>query len=658
MSTQIKTAASILFLCTSLAACFSSEQTDATSSQPEESGSTGGTTEPTDLTLPGSRLGTTTTLDPGCADCPSIPTFERSTNTTVRTVWVADYTVEQSNFDHLAIQQAIDAAGVGGRVIFESGREYTICKMLLAKPDQIWQPSSNAPATLKRCTTPVATLTADTAAGATAVLVSDASKFEPGMWISPVRASGNDFYAGELTHHPVTEASGEVIRFYNGLEQAYQAGDKLVTSFAMIQDASGTLFEGLVFDGNAAGNDHFVSWARHSTLWLRSSDSAVRHSRFINAQGDAITVQGRNNLIEYNEFYELNGAAMHFSAAKQTAVRGNHLIATNQQADRVAHAEAAATWSLGNEDILMEANCIRDIPVAGFGIILVHGSNYGADIRDNQICRVESLLDVVTVSDLDIDLLFTGNRVEKARQFKLQGDDATLTGVEISGNRFDDTGVLARNVDDLVIHDNAFFQSADADLKDGDESLYNKLASIHVRGGVNISIARNSVASGRKGIQVYNWLNRASDVIIQNNTLAGQYESGLVIGNLASITSSNPDNSDFAGISATQNTITSNVLQAGQSAVELGRRAAFSSNCVESNGVGVRVYGYPDGQNVPNWNISDNWIDSQSESLFALEPFTRGPRLYDNRVSGDVAEALLENNPLSVAPEMLSETCE
>ncbi|MEM9605245.1 MAG: right-handed parallel beta-helix repeat-containing protein [Pseudomonadota bacterium] len=559
--------------------------------------------------------------------------------------------------EEYALQRAIDAAGDGGSVVFESDRVYTICKMLRPRPNQLWQPSGEAPATLRRCDSPVTTLIADALPGATSVAVASTAGFEPGMWVSPVREGGNDYYAGEFAHHPVYEVSPGLVQFHNGLGKAYSAGDKLVTSFAMVRDANGVTFEGLVFDGNAAGNDHFVSWARHSSLWMHSLDSTVKHSAFIDSQGDAITVQGLDNLIEYNTFTQLNGAALHFSAANQTIVRNNHMIETNLQAQRVVHAEAAATWSLGNQDILIENNCIQDISEAAFGHILVHGNNYGADIRDNQVCRVNTLMTVVTNSDFTVDLLLTGNSIDKGGRLNLVGNNSTLSGIEISGNRITDTAISTKNTRDLTIENNLFTVSDDADFRDELESPNNKLATIVVRGGDQISITGNELAGGRKGIQVHNADTRTANVTVANNTVLDNTETAILVGHLSSIDSSDPDQSDFAGVEVRDNTVDSAVLGAGHSAIELGRRARFSGNCVSSNQFGVRVHGYPSTPSVPAWDIVDNRVSSASTSFVASTPFTYGPLFLRNTADQGISSALLSSNPGSEPPTAQTVDC-
>jgi hypothetical protein len=90
----------------------------------------------------------------GCSSCQTLPPFSPGATSKPLTVHVSEYgAVGSGQNEHEQNQLAVNAAGEGGRVVFESGRVYIICKMLDAQPGQFWQPSSSQVATLKRCNT-------------------------------------------------------------------------------------------------------------------------------------------------------------------------------------------------------------------------------------------------------------------------------------------------------------------------------------------------------------------------------------------------------------------------------------------------------------------------------------------------------------------------
>lgn len=606
----------------------------------------------------------------GCASCPLLPPFSPDASSKPVSVRVSEFgAIGSGQNEHEEIQRAVNAAGEGGRVIFDSGRVYFICKMLEALPGQLWQPSSGEAATLKRCNTPVTTLTADVSIGATELPVASVAGFETGMWISPVRHADDSFSGGEVIQHPVAHVSGNVLSIYNSLEKAYGAGDKVVTSFAMVRDTrdqDGVVFEGLVFDGNAQNNDHFVSWARHSSLWLTGNSSQVRHSRFVHSQGDAITDQGVSSLIEFNEFTELNGSAVHFSSAAQTLVRNNHMWKTNLRAERVEHAEAAITWSLLNTDIRVENNCIRDIPVAAFGEINIHGANHGTAIQNNQVCNTRSVLAVLSSQNLAADLVFSNNVVERGGLMLLLGlGNTRLSDIEISGNTLEDSPIYALDNENLNIVNNRISFTGSPD-SGGDPETAIDLADVNIdsvtgitiSGGSNIEISGNEITAGRTGIKMLN-----SNALIQNarvidNRLIDQFDSGLIAGFRLYI-DQEALVSDLRGVSASGNTVISNRLSRESAAVELGRGASFTDGCVISSGEGIRIHGYQNNVLEPLAVISNNKIKSDIDSLSitATSPYSRGIVLFDNEASNGIAPILLSDNPGAEIPDLLTANC-
>jgi hypothetical protein len=584
----------------------------------------------------------------GCAACGALPAFVADRSARARTVHVSEFgATGGGGAEHVAVQRAVSAAGAGGRVLFESGRTYNLCQMITAMPDQIWQPSSDRPATLRRCAARVTTLTADVSAGSTLLPVASVGGFETGMWVSPVLPGRNDFPAGELVHHPIRAINATSLSVLRGMEQRYPAGSKVVTSFSLVRGVDNTIFEGLIFDGNAAQNDHFVSWARHSSLWLAGQGGVVRHNRFINSQGEAITAQGQGTTIEYNEFDQLNGSAVHLSDARDTTIRGNHIRNTNQRAARVHHSEAAITWSTANRNITVEQNCLRDTPVAAFGEINVHGRNDGATIRANQICRTGSLLLARTVENLSLNLSFNNNVAEQAGSVVVTGlRGTTLADVELRDNRFDDTTIEATDTRRLLVDGNRFSLSSD----DAD--------ALAVSGGLDTTLVNNHITGGRHAITITHSNRKlTTTTTIDGNTLLQQSDSGLLVGNRATIDSENLRQSDFRAVSANGNTVSSNQITAGRAAVELGRGASFSNGCVESNAQGIRLHGYAGSLLTPLARVTGNDIDSAGVSIVASPPYTAGIDMAGNAATNGVVPSLLAANPGAQAPGPLANGC-
>ncbi len=587
----------------------------------------------------------------GCADCGMLPAYIPDRTARPRTVHVSEFGATGGAIaEHMAVQQAVNAAGEGGRVLFESGRTYHLCQMVIAQPGQIWQPSGERPATLRRCAARLTTLTADVAAGSTVLPVASALGFETGMWVSPVLPGRNDFPAGELVHHPISAINATLLTVLRGMQQRYPAGSKVVSSFSLVRGLDNTTFEGLIFDGNAEQNDHFVSWARHSSLWLAGQGGIVRHNRFIHSQGEAITAQGQGTVIEYNAFEQLNGSAVHLSNARDTTIRGNHIRNTNQRAERVHHSEAAITWSTANQNITVEHNCVRDTPVAAFGDISVHGRNAGATIRANQVCRTRSLLVARTVESLSLNLSFQDNSAALAGSVELIGlRGTTLADVQIRNNRLDDTFIRATDTRRLVVDGNRISLSSNS---------LDTPPALAVSGGVDTQVSNNQITGGRHAITITHSNNLLTTAtMIDGNTLLQQSDSGLLIGDRATIDSDNARQSDFRAISANANTVSSNQIDAGRAAVEIGRGASFSNGCVESNAQGIRLHGYAGTPLTPPARVAGNEIDSAGVSIVASPPYTLGIDIVANAASSGIVPSLLAANPDAQVPTPLQSGC-
>ncbi len=315
--------------------------------------------------------------------------------------------------------------------------------------------------------------------------------------------------------------------------------------FAMVHDDEDNVtFEGLEFDGNRAGNDHFVSWARHSTVWLSYTNSIVRNSSFINSQGDALTIQGNNNLIEYNSFNDLNGSALHFSSAADATVRQNTMNNTNEQFERVVHAEAAITWSLGNQNINIEHNCIQNSSSGAFGKIAFHGSNKGAHITGNKICNASKLVWALTTENLEADLTFSNNIAINAGILDIYAlSSSSLTNITIENNTLVNSAVSLDKLNDVTVAGNHFELSPESSLNsevsDTSDGLLNVIDSQDVK------ISSNFLSGGAKGLYIRDGSRVGKDINIRSNSFTGQSHESITLGNISSLDSGSTSDRDY-----------------------------------------------------------------------------------------------------------------
>lgn len=600
--------------------------------------------DPTNPTVDESKVEQVCNYQPketSCPSCDPLPTFSPAEDGKLATaIKVEDYGAigNGEQRDHSAIQAAIDAAGSNGTIVFQGGKTYLICQMLRAKQGQLWTRIGAEPATIKRCDTPVARLTQSASIGDTTVQVDTSSGFEAGMWISPVKASGNAFDDGEIIHHPVTNVSPNTIVFYNGLGKSYSTGDKLVTSFAMVHDNENNVtFEGLEFDGNRAGNDHFVSWARHSTLWFSNENSIVRNSSFINSQGDALTIQGSNNLVEFNSFNNLNGSALHFSSAIGATARQNTITNTNEQFERVVHAEAAVTWSLGNQNITIENNCIQNSGSAVFGKIAFHGSNKGASITGNKICNASKLLWALTTENLEADLTFSNNTAVNAGIIDIYAlSNMSLSNIRIENNTLLNSIVSLDQVNDVTVAGNHFEISAQSELNSTvSESTDGMLTVI---GSRNVDISNNFISGGTKGLFVRDSSTIGSGIKLKGNSFTGQTHEAMTLGYIPTLENGSSANNNYV---VENNLVCEKTMASLSTAVYLPPGTQFTNNCVLSNERAIAPFGHSASTTLQKLSLSNNVIISDGVNFDLRNGLVHDIDLDNNTLSQTVPTELL-----------------
>ena len=218
--------------------------------------------------------------------------FQASSQSTVS---VDDYGAvgDGVTYSHVAIQNAITAAGPGGTVLFSSDSVYSIAQRLIALSAQTWLGRG---ATLRRCDSIRSRLTAAAPAGTKSIEVEDASQFEVGMDVTPIRGPAmQDGEGGFDWDHRIVSISGNVITMENGLGQAYSAGDFFITIHPLIEvpcETEGVSMTELRFDGNRDKNYDNHAWQLAQIIVLCGNNQRVENCLFENSWGDAINLGG------------------------------------------------------------------------------------------------------------------------------------------------------------------------------------------------------------------------------------------------------------------------------------------------------------------------------------------------------------------------------
>ncbi|MBN2801267.1 MAG: right-handed parallel beta-helix repeat-containing protein [Deltaproteobacteria bacterium] len=537
-------------------------------------------------------------------------------------------------WDHQAIQQAIEAAGEGGTLIFTGGKTYTVCQPLSPLSGQTWTRDGDAPATLRRCDPPAVTLTAGVLAGDTRLPVDHPERLEVGMWVSPVRAGAGTFFDGEgLMHHPVLEVFPDAIRVWNGLEQDYPAGAIVVPSFALVTvKGDDVTLEGLTFDGNRGGNDAFVSWGRHSSLavGMDTERCHVHHNRFLDSQGDALTMQGHNAEVDHNLFEDLNGSAIHLSWSEDVGIHHNTLRRTNLKAASVQHAEGAITWSLNNKRMEVEDNCVEEVEVPAFADVMLHGGNDGVVLRRNAVCHTGGVLHVYNISTEPVatELIVEENRAIDAGDLIVAGV-APISGLSVEGNRVHNGAIALQRVEGAVVRGNTV---EEVRVRDGGAPL------IWLAGCPSALVEDNTLFGGRYGVAVSAWQGTASDwTQVRGNSALQQLNYALITGTEGYL---DAEGSELTGVVADDNVLCSSVLGKRDTLVHLGRGSVLARSCVTSNAGGVALHGNPEPRDHGGSLVLSCTLQADGE-LFPLQrPYVHDLTLSGNTLSSPLREPL------------------
>jgi len=331
-------------------------------------------------------------------------------------MWVPEYTPGECDAladDHVSagvldLSAACTAAGVNGVLGFTGATEYILDRMAATLSGQtLTSVGSNDRAIVKRIDTPTTTLSVAASITDTSISVVDSSVFKVGQYISPVDGSGD---GDRDALHQITDITGPVITFGNGLDKGYLIGDSVVLSNPMIKLTTDNDIAGLLIDGNTANNSLFRAWERHYSLWVQTllTGIVIRNNHFRNGQADDINMHGTGTHIRDNFSFDCSSALIHFSGADGTRVYRNTIVRSNQDAAQVQHSEAAVVWSQGNTDIEVYENVIIDGLADAFGNINCGDvGNEGHSIHENlafNVARFFYAYGTSTATDPDIDI--------------------------------------------------------------------------------------------------------------------------------------------------------------------------------------------------------------------------------------------------------------
>lgn len=386
------------------------------------------------------------------------------------TASVDDYVPMGATQHHDAIKNAATAAGEDGTVLFTAGQTYVLGKQVGMWAGQTWETTGEgSPAVIVRADELLTTLTAAAPAGATSIQVASTASWTNKHYLSPVLPGGG-LTNGEQSPTRVTTVASGTLYLNRALSQAYPAGSPVVNTMVMIRMAAGARLENLEIDGNAAGNNTFVSWPQHNDVMIESghTGATVDGVIFTDAQGNAIYCVADDVTIQNCEFEGANLAAIHIGGTVGLDWLNNDVIDVCKQAIRGGHSEGAITISQDNHTVLISGGSFVDCDQ--YAIARQHaGDNYNFTITGVYFSGNAGIYDGRTKTGYsgNLGLLFEDCQCVDSGSFDLEGfSGQRLSGAAIINSTFEDSDLNVTAVDDLEFAGVEFTGTAQAHFED------------------------------------------------------------------------------------------------------------------------------------------------------------------------------------------------
>ena len=232
----------------------------------------------------------------------------------------------------------------------------------------------------------------------------------------------------------------------------------------------------------------------------------VRGCEFIEAQADALGLalavgpEVRDNL-----FQGLNGSGVHLGSTTDVVIANNRFLDTNLARERVAHAEAAVTWSSRNHNVLVRDNCVIKSRGLAFGRMRLTSGNQGAEIRGNRVCDSGGFFSVWGEFAASARVTIEDNWVLNSGDLQVYNAKGRAAGFTIRNNTILNGTVLLVNTADTEVSDNFV---GHGDLGGRDETRthlgHPPRGLVISRGGRNMRIEGNTLIGGHQGVVIRN----------------------------------------------------------------------------------------------------------------------------------------------------------
>ena len=447
-----------------------------------------------------------------------------------------------------AMQSAINAAGVGAKIVFPPNKTIVIRGALMPLSGQEWNLNGS---TLKRHETQVVTTTStaiSASAGPTNLIVDDASKFQVGDGVYayqgttfetyPHSVSAVDYATNTLT------IEGQWVQAFTGTTTIAQGG-ALIRHPVHGTDVPGVKIHNGILDDHFTTAAGTVNWATHCSVLLQSSHGLIENMELANAACEGFVVSGAGMVVRNNWIHDCGGNGIHFNGTGTNhgmEVSSNWIENTNLLGTAPGHADGSITISTP----VIRSKIVNNVLINGIAAVggystASYHSEFSGNVVLNMTTNLMKLYNSPTSKGINVtNNLFIDNN-GGSRELTIVADSTTMGTVNISGNFFVNSRVLLDTASGVNIVGNSFVCTTPGasgvgqsiGLKNANESHisgnecfgYQRFVRVIAATGKDVSIIGNRSVDNYVGGIVFD--TEFADVDVKDNTISVRASSTI-----------------------------------------------------------------------------------------------------------------------------------
>ncbi len=445
-------------------------------------------------------------------------------------------TGDDNTQDQNAIQTAIEAAGVGGTVIFSKNQTYLIGGAVWPREGQTIDLNG---AILKRIDQIATTSTASISIGAgpTDIPLADATGFEVGMDVIAWETGNN---TPEVGGHKIIAKNGNTITVVGYWANAMPSGANIATGGKLISNEDlypdsdsqpqGIIVRNGVLDGNKANNPAGRFWETMTAAHIKSHHGRFEDLEVKNSPGNGLVISGDSFVMSgsYVHDTENNGIIIDGDGTDDhISIIRNRFVNTNAGgfSDPPGHDHGAISISTPVRRTLIKDNYFSGMSAAigNFNQVSYEAVISGNVFYDLTVTSSRHYIQTST-NPSPVTMLITGNlfihsTIDGNAQIKFDGELDPNGSWTLSNNFFVNVVLNIQNGGGINIVGNSFVCDTP-----GSGSLARAIGGNHIR---NISIIGNRIDGHYRGVEL--WGSDADDIHILSNDITNVYESGVKV---------------------------------------------------------------------------------------------------------------------------------